>query len=369
MIDFIKIEGYKSFKEVEVQLKPINILIGSNGSGKSNFLSFFRLFRAIFSQRLQKYVLDEKADNILHFGRKHTKTMYAKMIFTNKNGDNNSYLFELTQDREGGLYIAIEGSGYNVSYDNDTHNYFHKTSLRESYFASSSGYRNNHLRNYVKTLRTFHFHDTSVTSDLRKECDIDDNKTLRSDGANLPAFLYLLQEKHPKIFSRILKTVQSVAPFIDHFILSPRELSEGQNEIALRWADRGDPESSFSAYQLSDGTLRFIALTTLLMQPNPPEVVIIDEPELGLHPFAIGKLADMIKAASSTTQIIAATQSPGLISFFAPEDVLVLDRNKEGSETTVRRLDGDQLHHWLTDYSLGDLWEKNILNAAQPFQK
>ena len=131
----------------------------------------------------------------------------------------------------------------------------------------------------------FHFHDTSATSYLRRECDINDNAFLKQDGRNLPAFLYFLKIKHPIVFSRIEKTIQSVAPYIAKLILEPNRLNE--KEIELRWVDRGDLDSNFSAYQLSDGTLRFIALATLLMQPEPPAVIVIDEPELGLHPFAI----------------------------------------------------------------------------------
>ncbi|OMP79152.1 AAA family ATPase [[Flexibacter] sp. ATCC 35208] len=369
MIDYIKIEGFKSFRNLEIKLAPINILIGSNGSGKSNLLSFFQLFRAIFSQKLQKFVLEEKTDNILHFGRKHTTKMYAKTIFKNKDGNNNAYFFELGQDRQGGLFIRTEGSGYNVGYEDDSNNYFHESNLEESKVAISSSFRDKYLRDYIRTLKTFHFHDTSSTSALRRECDIDDNKALRSDGGNLPAYLFALQKNHPKIFLRIEKAIQSVAPYIDRLILEPRELSEGRSEISLRWADNGDSESSFSAYQLSDGTLRFIALSTLLMQPDPPAVIIIDEPELGLHPFAIGKLASMIQAASSQIQILAATQSASLIDFFKPEDILVVDRSKDRSDTIIRRLDNDKLATWLEEYSLGDLWEKNIINSAQPFQK
>ena len=179
--------------------------------------------------------------------------------------------------------------------------------------------------------------------------------------------LYLLKEKHPIIFHRIEKTIQSVAPYISNFILEPSGLNN--KEIELRWMDSGDPESNFSAYQLSDGTLRFIALAVLLMQPNPPAVIIIDEPELGLHPFAIEKLAGMVQAASSTAQIIAATQSPGFISHFSSDDVIVIDKSEVENQTVFNRLNTDALRNWLDDFTLGDLWERNIINAAQPFRK
>lgn len=367
MINYLEIKGYKSIKNLELEMKPINILIGSNGVGKSNFVSFFKLINAIFNLRLQKFVQEEKADNLLYFGRKTTESLFGKLIFDSGNGNNNAYYFNLIQTKEGGLFFDKEGSGYNVERENIISNYYVNYNLEESGITKSGSYRNNYLSKHLINIQVFHFHDTSATSFLRRECDINDNQYLKQDGRNLPAFLYLLKEKHPKIYNRIEKTIQTVAPYIDKFILEPSRLDE--NEIALRWVDKGDAESNFSAYQLSDGTLRFIALATLLMQPTPPSVIIIDEPELGLHPFAIGKLAGMIQSASSKSQIIVATQSPGLISKFEPEDVIVMDRSVEENQTVFKRLNSHNLSVWFEKFTLGDLWEQNIINSGQPFIK
>ncbi|MVN23113.1 AAA family ATPase [Mucilaginibacter arboris] len=367
MIGYIEIEGFKSIKKMEMELKSINILIGSNGSGKSNFISFFKLINAIFNKRLQKFVLEEKVDNLLYFGRKTTKNLFGKLIFDSGKGNNNAYYFQLEQTVNGEIYIEREGSGYNVNRESESSNYFIDYNLLESNIFKYSSFRNNYLRKHLKNLQIFHFHDTSSTSLLRRECDLNDNLYLKQDGRNLPAFLYILKIKHPKVFNRIEKTIQSVAPYIDKFILEPNRLNE--KEIELRWIDYGDPESNFSAYQLSDGTLRFIALATLLMQPEPPAVIIIDEPELGLHPFAIGKLAGMIQSASGKSQIIAATQSPGLISNFSPEDIIVIDKSEEQKQTVFNRLNSESLNIWLQEFTLGDLWERNIINSAQPFTK
>ena len=365
MIDYLEIKGYKSIKNLELELKPINILIGSNGVGKSNFISFFKLINAIFNLRLQKFVLEEKVDNLLYFGRKRTENLFGKLIFDSGNGNNNAYFFDLVQTKEGGLYFEKEGSGFNVSRDSFDDNYYVLYNLLESNIPSISN-ENNFLEGRLN-FQVFHFHDTSTTSFLRRECYINDNLYLKQDGRNLPAFLYLLKINHTKIYNRIEKTIQSVAPYIDKLILEPNRLDE--NEIALRWIDKGDPESNFSAYQLSDGTLRFIALATLLMQPTPPSVIIIDEPELGLHPFAIGKLAGMIQVASSKSQVIVATQSPGLISKFNPEDIVVIDRSVTENQTVFNRLNSEDLKIWLDEFTLGDLWERNIINSGQPFVK
>ncbi len=365
-MDYIEIEGYKSIKELKLELKPINILIGSNGVGKSNFISFFKLLNAIFNQRLQRYILEENADDILYFGRKKTEKLFGKLIFGNGE-HNNAYHFTLAQTKDGGLFIEKESSGYKVSKDDNNKGYNYSIDVLESNFSQSDNYRNRYLRGYLSSVQVFHFHDTTSTSYLRKECDINDNVYLKQDGRNLPAFLHLLKKKHLKNFIRIEQAIQSIAPYIEKLIVEPSLLNP--TEIQLRWVEKNDIDSNFSAYQLSDGTLRFIALATLLLQPNPPKTIIIDEPELGLHPFAINKLAGMIQVASSKSQIIIATQSPGLISYFQPEDVIVTDRSESEKQTVFKRLDPKSLEKWLSEYSLGDLWERNIINAAQPFIK
>lgn len=369
MITNIEIKGYKSIKEMELELQPINILIGSNGVGKSNFISFFKLQRAILKQQLQRFIIDEKADNLLYFGRKTTEFLDGKLIFSEDGYYNNAYNFRLAQTKEGGMFIDYEGSGFNVSKDNDSHNYFYNTSIEESKLQKSKFERDRILTTYLSNVQLFHFHDTSPTSWLRKGCDVEDNRELKGDGRNLPAFLYLLKNKNPIIYKRILKVVKSVAPFISDFILEPSISKGKEKEIELRWVEINDLDSNFSAYQFSDGTLRFIALATALLQPTPPSVIIIDEPELGLHPLAISKLAGMIQVTSSKAQVIISTQSINLVDCFNPNDIITVDRNIEEKQSIFRRLDTDALKIWLTDHSLGELWRRNIINSAQPFTK
>lgn len=367
MLEYIKIEGFKSIKTMELELKPINVLIGSNGSGKSNFIAFFRMVHAIFNRQLQRFVIEEKPDNLLYFGRKETESLYGKMIFTKDNKDNNAYLFKLNQTKEGGLFIQHEASGYNVSRDDDFKNYYGKLNIEESQIQKSTSFRDDYLRNYLSNIQVYHFHDTSANSKLRKECDLADNLYLKPDGRNLAAFLYYLKIEYPKTFKRLEKTIQQVAPYIDHFLLEPSRLNK--KEIELRWVEKSDMQSSFSAYQFSDGTLRFIALATVLMQPEPPAIIIIDEPELGLHPQSISKLAALIKSASAKTQVIISTQSVNLVDCFDPENIVTVDRSEVEKQSVFKRLESESLKAWLEDYSLGDLWQRNIINSAQPFSK
>ena len=195
---------------------------------------------------------------------------------------------------------------------------------------------------------------------MRKTADVNDNRYLRADASNLAAFLYFLRAKHESEFNLIRRTVQLVAPYFDDFLLQPLALNE--DRIRLEWRHKGT-DAYFDVSSFSDGSLRFIALTTLLLQPKSlrPSVIIIDEPELGLHPYAITLFAMLVKQASATTQVILATQSPILLDHFQPEDVLVVDR-VEG-RTQFSRLDADSLDFWLKDYSLGQLWEKNELGG------
>lgn len=367
MIEYIEIQGFKSIKTMELELKPINVFIGSNGAGKSNLVSFFKMLDAIYNRQLARFVIDEKVDNILYFGRKVTDSMYGKMIFSEDDQSNNAFWFRLEQDSHGGLFIGEEAYGYDVSRDNDYHNYFTSTNIEESKISKKSGYRFTYINNYLSNIQIYHFHDTSATSLLRRECDLNDNENLKSDGRNLPAFLYYLQERHTKLFKRIEKTIRSIAPYIDHFILEPNKLNP--KEIELRWKEKGDLNSSFSAYQFSDGTLRFIALTTVLMQPEPPAVIVIDEPELGLHPQAIQKLAGLIKLASNKTQLIISTQSVNLVDCFETNDIVTVDRSSIENQSIFKRLDENKLKGWLEEHTLGELWERNIINSAQPFSK
>jgi predicted ATPase len=191
---------------------------------------------------------------------------------------------------------------------------------------------------------------------MKKTADVDDNDYLRPDGSNLAAFLHYLGKKHKTAYGLIRRTVQRVAPFFDDFRLKPQKLNQGK--IRLEWSHKGS-EGYFDASSLSDGSLRFIALATLFLQPVSlrPSVILVDEPELGLHPYAITLLASLVKQASAETQVILSTQSPLLLDHFRPEDVLVADRVKGATQFT--RLESAKLSKWLEEYSLGQLWEKN----------
>ena len=212
-----------------------------------------------------------------------------------------------------------------------------------------------------KMWRVYHFHDTSRTAKVKQEHNISNNQSLLFDASNLAAFLYRLKHNYEKSYNEIVETIRLIAPYFDDFMLEPKESND--ELIVLRWHQKGC-EDVFNASQLSDGTLRFICLTTLLLQPSElqPATIIVDEPELGLHPYAITMFAEMVKQVSSKKQIIISTQSVELLNEFDVEDVVVVNKDNDGS-SKFSRLNEDELKDWLDDYSLGDLWQKNILGG------
>jgi predicted ATPase len=188
---------------------------------------------------------------------------------------------------------------------------------------------------------------------------IEDNEFLKEDASNLSAFLYKLQVKEPKLFKKMEKTINLIAPYFERFILKPSVSIE--DSIVLSWKEKSS-EKIFNVSQLSDGTLRMICLIALLMQPELPKVIILDEPELGLHPYSIGILAELIKSASENgTQLVISSQSVTLINHFSVNDIIVVDRKDK--ESTFRRLSEKEFSKWLEDYSIGELWEKNVLGG------
>lgn len=363
MINNIEIEGYKSIKKLQLAMKPINVLISSNGVGKSNFISFFKLINNIYEERLENYSLKKGAESILHFGSKNTDYIQGYLEFNDTNG----YKFRLEPTEKGTLFIQNDKGTFNgkkgqIFIYNDWLEKSITYNSKESEIKKLNNPIVQFVKNYLSGFKIYHFHDTSETSKLRTPAMLNDNITLREDGDNLPAFLYYLQEKHEKHFKRIEHTVKSIAPYFEKFDLQPDRLKE--DRIYLEWREQNHPDIPFNAHNFSDGTIRFIALATLLMQPNLPKIIIIDEPELGLHSVAINKLSALIKKASVKCQIIISTQSVNLVSNFEPEDIITVDRID--NQSSFNRLDKNNLKEWLEEFSLGDLWLKNMIKG-QPF--
>lgn len=358
-LDYVTIRGFKSIASVEkLVLKPVNVLIGSNGSGKSNFIGVFAFLHAIREGRLRNYVTTGGgAERILHFGSKTTKEIYVRLSFQ---GEVNQYELTLSPTEDDGLFPMSESAYFwaKAQYPQPYQTFL--TPRGEGREAGISNAKLQGTADWVRTRlggwRVYHVHDTSSSSPMRKTAKVDDNAFFRDDASNLPAFLYLLKEKYESSYSLIRRTVQRVTPFFDDFRLEPQRLKP--DNIKLEWNHK-DSDQYFDASSLSDGTLRFIALATLFLQPQAflPSIILVDEPELGLHPYAIGMLASLIRHASKSVQVIVSTQSSLLLDHLDPEDVLVASRAH--GATAISRLESARLAEWLKEYSLGQLWEKN----------
>ena len=349
----IAIRGFKSIKECDIELGSVNVLIGSNGAGKSNFVSILELMQSIVSGRLSYYAAKKGANFLFFNGPKVSNSIAVEFYF----GD---YLYSLNIEitDNNSLYIERESIGQRDSLLSDGG--YGESKMVEWY----SNPKTNSIA--IQTIlnwhwQAYHFHDTSQSSNIKMTQNISNAVSLHKDAGNLAAFLYRLKRNYPAEYNDILNAVQMIAPFLKDFVLEPEDANS--ELINLRWQKK-DLDDVFSAAQFSDGTLRFICLATLLLQPIKlqPATIFIDEPELGLHPFAITILAEMVQKAAVNKQIVLATQSVELLDNFDADDIIVVDDTENGSD--FKRLDSEHLALWLeNDYTLGELWNKNIFGG------
>jgi len=358
-LDNIEVTGFKSIRELKrLELRPLNVMIGANGAGKSNLIALFRMLNQMVEGNFQTFVRQHGgADTFLYFGQKTTAKITVKLTF-----GSNAYACVWMPTVDDRLFFAEESCifyGDRVPRVEQSLGSGHlESNLRQMVQQETRGSIPHSVLDGLKSWQVYHFHDTSDSAPLKKIGDINDNRYLRPNAGNLAAFLYRLQQTQRSHYEAIRDTVRLVAPFFDDFILRP--LPENENKIRLEWREPGS-DYPFMAHHLSDGTLRFICLATLLLQPHLPATILIDEPELGLHPYAIGVLASLMRSAATKTQLIVSTQSVTLVNQFEPEDLLIVE-NRERA-TVIERVDPARLSEWLEDYALGELWEKNVLGG------
>ena len=352
-LDTLTVRGYKSIKELDsFKFRNLNVLIGANGAGKSNLLSLFRLVGALAEGGLQVFIQRQGGPDALLFGgRKRTPQVEAEFYFS-----------------ENGYRITLEPTADNRLIFQREETYFSRqfaqikplgSAHQEAKLLQDTRPVSTYVLPALQSWRLYHFHDTSATAAVKLPHPSNDNLRLKPDAGNLAAFLAHLHTAYPNEYKRIVETIRLAAPFFGDFVIR----DPLPPTVELEWTEQGDPDTPYRAHVLSDGTLRFICLTTLLLQPwiLQPDTILIDEPELGLHPYAINLLAEMLKQATGLRQAIVSTQSVELLNNFAPEDIIVT--NREDGASTFRRLDREELKDWLEDYTLGELWKKNILGG------
>lgn len=366
-LDKLTIKGFKSIRTLEdFELTNLNVLIGGNGAGKSNFIDFFRMLRAMMelplpgltSANLNAYITDGGgSDDFLFNGPKITEQIEVETRF-----GPNGYRFKLAPTADDTFIINDEARYFKGG----TAGWWELGSgsatpqlLKDKDKRGVTGGRNvaSYVYDSISSWKIYHFHDTSKVAPMRRFETIDDCDYLRFDAANIAPFLLGLRNNEESAYNQIVDTIRLVTPFFNDFILKPSK----NEKIRLLWKQKGS-DYPLKPHHLSDGTLRFICLTTALLQPDPPSTIIIDEPELGLHPYAIEILAELIEATSKKTQLIVSTQSPSLVDYFEPKNIIVVNRKKGAS--VFKRLIKSELSSWLEDYSLGDLWRKNIVTGG-----
>ncbi|MXY08272.1 MAG: AAA family ATPase [Rhodothermaceae bacterium] len=366
----IKIKGFKSIKDLDLNLGSVNILIGSNGAGKSNFISFFRMLNEVIEGHLQLFVgRSGGANAMLHYGAKVTSSISARLYF-----GRNGYEIQLIPTLDDKLIFGEEFLYFETP---PAHSYRkglgrgHKESLAPERYKEVQLGMVTYVVDALRSWKVYHFHDTSSTARIKQTGDLHENDRLKHDAGNLAAFLFMLQERHSQNYKLIRGAVRQIFPRFKDFALRPSPLNP--DKIRLEWQEHGS-NYRFGPHQLSDGTLRFMGLATLLLQPNLPSTLLIDEPELGLHPSALTLLAGMVRSASSRAQLILTTQSVSFLNEFEPEDIITVERGGSTAlsvgdfryglgESIFRKHDGESLQEWLNAYSLGELWEMNVLGA------
>lgn len=344
----IEIEGFLSIRSATVSLGNLNVLVGANGAGKSNLVRVFELLGRIADEELGLFVgLNGGSSTLLNDGGSQRLLLVAEAA----SATYRAILEPAANDELIFLGEVADGPGVRHQLGGGQ---------RETRLAEGGQQPvQRELYQLLKGCRVFHFHDTGLTAPVKQFASTADNLALRNNAGNLAAILQDLLNSDDSAktaaYRRIVGAVRQVAPFFRDFVLQPEN-----DRIRLRWRQVGS-DAVFSANQMSDGTLRFICLATLLLQPTLPELVVLDEPELGLHPFAIVQLADLLRQAASRSQVLLATQSVTLVSQFELTDLIVAERRDGASEFS--RPDPEPLAQWLAEYSLGELWEKNLLGG------
>jgi predicted ATPase len=358
-IDRLTIKGFKSIRNLnDFELRSLNVLIGPNGAGKSNFVSYFKMLGEIVERRLQVWTRQQgSADRIVSFGVKETSKLESSIEF-----GSNSYKFELLPTTDGSFVFDQELAGFQgPTYDQPYWKVIGSGQI-ESNLKSTKPKNKIAIFCYqsISEWKIFHFHDTSDTASVKRLGSLSDFQYLRSDAANLAAFLYRLKNIAASEYLQIIQVIRLAIPFFDDFVLDPQSLPDGEEQIRLLWRQKNSDYALWPS-QLSDGSLRFICLATALLQPKLPSTIVIDEPELGLHPYAITLLGSLIRSASKKTQVIISTQSVALVNEFAIEDLVIVE-SEEGA-TVFKRLEPNDFQSWLEEYSTGELWEKNVLGG------
>lgn len=362
-ISNLSFSGWKQFNEVQ-NFAPgsLNIFIGINGSGKSNLIELFMLIRYLTSRpgKLQSYIIENGyASSLLHYGPDRTKNLTFDLTISSDTGDNyygvslkytkpNRLIFE----REEYLYSAYEqqsdqshqprscGQGHEEAKLPEIDNQVAKT-----------------INGFLSRISIYQFHNTGMAAGMRTASYEAYNTYLRSNGENIASILYFLNQEYPASYNKIIMMLRRAFPFFENF-----RFDVLNKQVSVSWKEQGYPYE-FHISQASDGMMRTICLFTLLLLPEAmmPPIILLDEPELGLHPAAVSILSSLLEMASKRTQLFVCTQSIQLVDQTDLTNLVVIDRKMGVS--TLSRPDEDLLAFWKDEYSNSQLWDKNLIGG------
>ena len=359
-IESLHVKGFRSLADVQLDEIPNPmVLLGANGAGKSNVLRFVQLLQALAGRRLGEFVRRRGgADDQLFGGHQSTNRIEAKVSSRTDLGTH-TYAVTLEGTEAGDLSFvneeftpcAAEAGEPDCGQPN-----------RESGFvlmacSKSGDDRSKAAVDLLRDTMVYQFHDTSSASPIKTRWDAEDNHRLLEHGGNLaPVLVHLRRNDLPK-YEMICRHIRRVLPEFDGF-----EIEADYGKAILRWRAK-TTKQTMGAHLTSDGSLRAFCLITLLNLPSEllPSIVLLDEPELGLHPFAVSLVSHMVKVLARERQVIVATQSPYFVDAFSLEEIVVLTM-RDGKTEAKRFADGD-FSHWLDEHSTGELWWKNLLGG------
>jgi predicted ATPase len=386
MFKSITLENFFSFgKSTKIELNPdVNILVGINGSGKSNFIRAIELLYEGVANRKLESLINRKwggSESICHFHPSMNQNLKLGFEFRGKAIDD--YHNEQKQSRISGMddyfffnpvyEVAIsahKGATYSLS-----ESYFSADDLREQnllpseeshqelLFANAESNDQNQLdrmRKVINNLAIYGSFDTGPESNTRRITGFYTETKLLANGENLTTLLTYIQANHALAFDKITESLREVNPNFKELVFwTP---VSGKTMLTLKEKHLG---RTVPVEFISDGTLRFLLLLAILYNPKRGAVVCLDEPEMGLHPDMINSVAQGIKyAAQNGTQMIVSTHSPLLLNSFELEDLLIFEKDEE-NQTVVKRKSEEDFKDWEGEFLAGQMWLRGQLGGVR----
>lgn len=378
----LEIEGFRSLNNVTWKPGALNVVIGPNGSGKSNLLRLLEMISAGAKGKLGDYVQDNGGMNALVWDGQVSAIKYALQVLSDDDDlPSTSYRVTLAQLGQGTNYLVAEEV---LTDANEIFPYLQRSNLhtvvqgfdapivlnpntvpeRELVLFIADNplvpdFKIAIFAGYLKVWAIYHAINTSADAPIRQPAVTRREAQVAPDGQNLVNVLHTLYTTNRDFKDSINSAMQAAfGPAFDELVFIPA--STNRIELQIRWTTLKREQS---AADLSDGTLRFLFLITVLANPHPAPLIAIDEPETGLHPSMLPIIAEYAAEASRRTQIVFTTHSDQFLDAFGDTKPTTTVAKWEDGQTTLTTLTDDELAYWLKDYSLGKMFRTGQLEA------